>query len=336
MRPGSLRIRALFVGFALVAPALAACDSWFERDAPAVDRAIVELDGGDAHVAASLLADYLESGQCTDGFDPKPALEGKPAAGFDFGLALFRIGEGYGKRFGEAGSTGELAPPADDEEVKQHRAREIACAKKLVRTVEESDVATAALKLRAHYLDGNLSFLAGDYTEAVHAYDRALTLAPAVTDGGDAISRDAAFNRAIALRRQNDPKDGGAGDGSAPPDGGNDGGADGGSDGGNDGGDGGGDGGDAGNDGGDGGGAGNDGGNGDGGKNDRGDGGGGSDGGEAQNDAGSSSPPPQPPPSPSAATPMDERTLDELERAPIFQREVGRAMRQRTRDMEDK
>jgi hypothetical protein len=335
VRPGSLRIRALFVGFALVAPALAACDSWFERDAPAVDRAIVELDAGDAHAAASLLADYLESGQCTDGFDPKPAIEGKPAAGFDFGLALFRIGEGYGKRFGDVGSPGE---PPDDEEVKQHRAREIACAKKLVRTVEESDVATAALKLRAHYLDGNLSFLAGDYTEAVHAYDRALTLAPAVADGGDAISRDAAFNRAIALRRQNDPKDGGA-DG-APPDGGGDGGSDGGNDAGNDGG------GDAGNDGGDGGGdggdAGNDGGGDGGNKGDgggdggnKGDGGGG-DGGEGQNDAGSTAPPPQPPPSPSAATPMDERTLDELERAPIFQREVGRAMRQRTRDMEDK
>ncbi len=106
MRPGSLRLRALFLGFALVAPTLSACDSWFERDAPAVDRAIAELDGGDARAAASLLADYLETGQCSDGFDPKPAIEGKPAAGFDFGLALFRIGESYGQRFGEDARAG--------------------------------------------------------------------------------------------------------------------------------------------------------------------------------------------------------------------------------------
>ncbi len=96
------------------------------------------------------------------------------------------------------------------------------------------------LRARAHYLAGNLEFLRREYQSAVDAYDGALKLIPGLpNDAGDGIGRDAAWNRAIALRRIEDEdkkKDAGQ-DGSpdaqpdAPPDaseGGDGGGSDGG------------------------------------------------------------------------------------------------------------
>jgi len=78
-------------------------------------------------------------------------------------------------------------------------------------------------RARAHYLAGNLEFLRRDYKAAVKEYETALRLMPGVPeDAGDGIGRDAAYNRAIALRRiqdkENKEKD------AAPPDASNDGG----------------------------------------------------------------------------------------------------------------
>ena len=67
------------------------------------------------------------------------------------------------------------------------------------------------VRARAHYLSGNLAFLDGDYEDAVTAYDRALVLTPGEADSGDPVGRDAAWNRAIALRRIDDKKDAGPG-----------------------------------------------------------------------------------------------------------------------------
>src|SRR5207237_3036747 len=58
--------------------------------------------------------------------------------------------------------------------------------------------------------DGNLSFLDGEYEQAVRAYDQALAIAPGQVDAGDPVARDAAWNRAIALERIEDKKDAGS------------------------------------------------------------------------------------------------------------------------------
>ena len=90
-----------------------------------------------------------------------------------------------------------------------------------------------SLRARARYLEGNLLFLTAAYKEAVTAYDHALELVPAMGDAGpigtntdagkvtyvaDPVGRDAAWNRAVALRRIEDKKD--AGPDASPPDGG--------------------------------------------------------------------------------------------------------------------
>jgi tetratricopeptide (TPR) repeat protein len=181
------------------------------------------------------------------------------------------------------------------------------------------EIATIPLRARAHYLEGNLHFLLGEYEEAVKAYDAALTLAPGEEDAGDPVGRDAAWNRAIALQRIEDKKkDSGAPD-SGNPDGGGDGGGDGAADGGGDSG-----GGDSGS------------------NNDK-----------DHNDAGKDSggppdagppPPPQnepdagaPPPPPQSAS-ADDRILDQLERAPTVQQEAARkaAAQNHSRGMVDK
>jgi tetratricopeptide (TPR) repeat protein len=205
--------------------------------------------------------------------------------------------------------------------------------------VAEDPTQPVPLRARARYLEGNLLFLTADYEEAVKAYDKALELAPGMGDAGpigsspdgghvtyapDPIGRDAAWNRAVALRRIEDKKD--AGQDAAPNDG-----------------DGGGDDQNQNQDGGDGR---NDAGNDD----DKKDGGGNDDKKDAGNeDAGDDSkkdeeppkdepdaaPPPPPPPSRQS---QDDRILDQLENAPTVQQEAAkkRAQARKVRGMADK
>lgn len=321
--------------FALAVPALAlgiAACGWdpsrpFERDAPAVKKAIVALgDAGDAATAAALLQDYLSTGPCAEGnIGTPPKVRDKSRGSFDLGLALFSIGEGYGGRFGDEEVDGGGDPAA-----RAARVAQIDCALRLVKIVADDDTQPIELRARARYLEGNLHFLGGEYEDAVSAYDKALTLAPGFPDGGDAVGRDAAWNRAIALRRIEDKKNDGGKDGgndAASDGGGNDAGSDGGGDGGADGGS-------------DGGG---DGGAGDGGA----EGGkpppsqdGGSDGGQGP-DAGEPPPPSggqdaSAPPPPKES--QDDRVLDQLENAPTFQQEAARkqAQQRRVRGVLDK
>jgi hypothetical protein len=289
----------------------------FDRNAPAVEQAIAAYDAGDAQVAAQLLQDYLSTGPCTEGNIGTPDLVKKrPNGTIDLGLSLFSIAESYGRRFGEEEMDAGWGP-----EDKSQRGVRVACALRVVRAIAEDPNQSVESRARARYLEGNLDFLNGEYKDAVEAYDRALALAPgrqtpdgSASDPMDALGRDAAYNRAIAMRRQKDQENKDAGD-------------EGGSDGGQNG----------------------DSGNGDSG-NDSGKDGGGSSGDDAgdsgKNDDGGqdSGPPPPPkdqdagpPPPQQSKTDQDERILDQLERAPTLQQEAARRQgAARVRGMVDK
>lgn len=336
MRARQAFARASFASMLVVGGLASAC-GWtpsrpFEREAPEVRQAISHLDGGDAQAAEKLLTDYLSTGACSEGsIGTPPRVRERSNGSFDLGLALFRIAEAYGQRFGEEEVDAGHLPDAIE---KGPRAESVECALKIVRAVGSDPEQPVDLRARARYLEGNLLFLNANYEEAVTAYDRALELAPGMGDAGplgasdaatyapDPVGRDAAFNRAIALRRIEDKKDagkdaqsdasndGGKGDGGGKQ--GNDGGKDGGGDQGNDGGK------DAGAD------AGND---------------------QNPNDPNDQkNPPPKPdeqkdagPPPPSRQN-QDERMLDQLENAPTVQQEAAKkqARARKVRGMADK
>ena len=202
------------------------------------------------------------------------------------------------------------------EAVRAKRHAQIECARRVVQAIVDDESQPGELRARAHYLEGNLAFLDGDYEDAVRAYDRALVLSPGEVDGGDPVGRDAAYNRAIALRRiEDDKKDGGSdaaadasGDASRESDGGRDNPKD----------------------------------------------SGGRDGASGEKDAGENSgkdaEPPQPPPDageppppreagapPPPSTDEDQRMLDQLESAPTLQQEEAKRFgKKRVRGMADK
>lgn len=344
-RPARPALRLGFVTLVGASALVAAC-GWdpsrpFEREAPQVREAIAVLDGGDAAIATDILTDYLTTGACKEGnIGTPPRVRARPNGSFDLGLALFRIAESFGHRFGEE----ELDASVLDSTLKAQRSEQVECAGRIVTAIAEDETVPADLRARAHYLQGNLQFLNGAYEDAVRAYDKALEIAPGMGDAGpfgasdasvfvpDEVGRDAAYNRAIALRRIEDKKD--AGDDAS-----NDAGGDGQSDAS------------------DSGEAGSDSGQNEGGKNDEPDSGkdggsddqnpdGGKDSGAApdsgQNDE--NKPPEPEPQTPDAAPPppskqnQDERMLDQLENAPTVQQEAARknGQRRRVRGMSDK
>jgi Ca-activated chloride channel family protein len=298
----------------------------FERHAPQVDDAIQALDAGDASAASSLLEQYLETGRCDSGqIGTPPRLRERPSASFDLGLALFQLAERYGQRFGEEEVGLDAGTPQQDTQATQRKA-EVECALRVVGLIAGDGSIAIELRARGHYLAGNLNFLLREYRAAVTNYDAALKLTPGLAaDAGDPIGRDAAWNRAIALRRIEEQEPPDAGPDAAPdaadaapeagPDGGND---DGGQDAGDSGEDAGADGGsDAGNDA----------------------------SGQNSPDAGADSgpdaaspPEPQATPEPPPSANQDERMLDMLEQAPTLQEEAAknRALQGRVRGMQDK
>jgi Ca-activated chloride channel family protein len=202
-RPGA--VTALGVLALLGLSQVTAC-AWdpsrpFERDAPVVKEAVAALDAGEAGAAASLLEEYLSTGPCKDGSIGTPdAVTVRPDGTFDLGLALFRIGERYGRRFGE-----EDIDAGVTEAGRAQRHAQVECARRLTLAIATSP-SPVELRARALYLQGNLAFLDAEYEDAVKAYDQALVLAPGEIDAGDPVGRDAAYNRAIALQRIEDSK----------------------------------------------------------------------------------------------------------------------------------
>ncbi|HMA94419.1 MAG TPA: VWA domain-containing protein [Polyangiaceae bacterium] len=312
---------------------LASCEerrkSLFIRHSPKVDDAIYALvDAGDAGASANILQNYLSTGKCEGGNIGTPESVKKHFfATFDLGLALFKVAESFGMRFGERATQTGGADPAADQATAQ-RGDQVDCALRVVGAITALDDVPLDLMARAFYLAGNLHFLRDEWNQALEAYDRALRLVPGVpTDASDGIGRDAAWNRAIALQRSKEKP---------PPDAGNDGGT---PDGGN-----------------------SDGGNSDGGQSDRNDAGAPPpDGGNQGNDAGgpkeqpdAGSQPPQPDgggQGPDASAPNEpeqqqqqqqpedsaERVLEMLEQTPTLQEHEAKQMAgRRVRGMEDK
>lgn len=198
-----------------------ALDRVFTRHSPVVEDAVGALQLGDAGAAVDLLETYLSTGKCENGEIGAPeSVRKKHHAGFDLGLGLFGLAERFGRRFGEeesdAGPGNE--PPPDLEK----RGQEVTCALRIVRAIASDPSVAPELQARAHYLAGNLEFLRRAYQESVTEYDQALRLIPGLEgDAGDSLGRDAAHNRAIALRRL-DQEHPDAGNDSGSPDGGGD------------------------------------------------------------------------------------------------------------------
>lgn len=197
----------------------AGCNGWtplepFERNSPEVDEALEFIDSGAFESAEQALTRYLGTGPCEKGNIGLPeAVRDRYNGSFDLGLTLFHLAEKYGRPFGEE-ETGES--PSDDPQAEK-RSLEIDCALIIVKAIAADPKVPTELRARARYLAGNLEFLRRKYEEAVEEYDKALELVPGIAEdaGGDGIGRDAAWNRAIALRRIQEQKDAGA-DSDAP------------------------------------------------------------------------------------------------------------------------
>lgn len=178
---------------------LAGCETGpFQRHAPAVDDALKALDAGDPNQAKGLLGTYLSTGECKDGEIGAPeTIHTYPNATFDLGLALFKVAEKFGARFGDDGPD---KPEAEAQSAQ--RRSEVDCALRVVRAIANDAKTPIDLRAKAHYLAGNLSFLTKAYRDAVSSYDAALKLLPpAAADTDEVVGARAAWNRAIALRR---------------------------------------------------------------------------------------------------------------------------------------
>ena len=193
----------------------------FMRNAPAVDEAITALDAGDAAAAVALARKPIfppgNARPATSG--RRTACAAKHNASFDLGLGLFRIAEQFGRRFGEEEDFGEAGASPEEEAKLAQRREQVDCALRIVRIAGADPSVPIDLRARANYLAGNLEFLRREYRSAVEAYELALRLIPGLPeDAGDGIGRDAAFNRAIALRREQEQKDKPDASPDSPPD----------------------------------------------------------------------------------------------------------------------
>jgi hypothetical protein len=187
---------------------LGACSGWdptspFERNSPEVELAVSALDAGDHRAAEEILERYLGTGECSDsGIDVPDTVKRKADGSFDLGLTLFGLAESFGEPFGDEEEQPEGQSPDRDARLRAMQAR---CARLIIDAIAHDEAQPIELRARAFYLAGNLEFLQGRYLEAVKLYDETLRLVPGLLleAGGDDVGRDAAWNRAIAVRRAN-------------------------------------------------------------------------------------------------------------------------------------
>ncbi len=220
-QPASLQSGATLTALLLALSALqwlsgcesAAVDRIFTRNSPQVDEAIAALRV-DAGAAEEKLTEYLGIGKCEGGnIAASAALADKAQASFDLGLALFRIAERFGGRFDD-----DPGRAADDAALLARRSEEVSCALSVVQQVAHRPALPIELRAEAQYLLGNLEFARREYSAAVSSYDKALELIPgdeAAT--APAVGRDAAHNRALALRLAEENKPKPPPDAGAPP-----------------------------------------------------------------------------------------------------------------------
>jgi Ca-activated chloride channel family protein len=196
----------------------------FDRNAPEVKRAVAIIDAGDAASAVPLLEEYLATGSCADGgFGIPEKVRQRPFASLDLGIALFHMGERFGRRFGEEERGGDAGLSPAEERLAELRNIEVECALRVVLAIAGEPDVPLELRARAQYLAGNLEFLRKGYQEAVRHYDESLKLIPGIVDAADTIGQSAAWNRAIALLRieEEKKKDAGSDGGNNDKDGSN-------------------------------------------------------------------------------------------------------------------
>lgn len=190
------------------------CSGWdptrpFEKNNPDVDRAIEMIEAGQYENAEEVLTDFLDTGKCDKGkINLGDRIKQKPDGAFDLGLVLFYLGEKYGERFGDEKKMVETQPETVEDldkmvKVAEGRVVEIKCGLLVALAIAKDPRVPTELRARAFYLAGNLEFLRLNYKAAIAAYDESLRQIPGIVEeaGGDGIGRDAAWNRAVALRR---------------------------------------------------------------------------------------------------------------------------------------
>lgn len=195
------------------------CSGWdprrpFEKNNAEVDRAIEMIEAGQYENAEEVLRDYLGAGTCESGKIKLPEKLAERADGtYDLGLVLFHLSEKYGERFGDEKKMSELPGTVEElESLKsklESRTLEIKCALIVALAVAKDAKLPAELRARAFYLAGNLQFLGMDYRAAILGYEQSLKLVPGAPEEvrADGIGRDAAWNRAVALRRLEEEKE---------------------------------------------------------------------------------------------------------------------------------
>ena len=151
------------------------------RGAAGASRRIARLDAGDAARrdgdARGLPVDGRVHGR--EHRRRPTSLKKRPDGTFDLGLALFRIGEAFGRRFGEE----EIDAGRRRGDTREQRHAQIECALRVVEAIADDDPRRPLeLRARARYLEGNLAFLDGAYEDAVRAYDRRSCSRPGMAD----------------------------------------------------------------------------------------------------------------------------------------------------------
>src|SRR6185503_15700460 len=140
------------------------------------------------------------------GFGVPDKVRQRPFASLDLGIALFHMGERFGRRFGEEERGGDAGLSPAEERLAELRNIEVECALRVVLAIASEPDVPLELRARAQYLAGNLEFLRRGYREAVRHYDESLKLIPGIFDAADTIGQNAAWNRSIALARIEDEK----------------------------------------------------------------------------------------------------------------------------------
>jgi Ca-activated chloride channel family protein len=207
-------------GFAALTSCEGGLKEPFIRRAPDVQKALSAVDAGDAGAAVDLLERYLSTGKCESGNIGTPdSIRTRHNAAFDLGLALFQVAEKFGGRFGEPSAPVNAQQDPAARQLLAQRSEQVECALRVVLALGDLPDASIEFRARANYLAGNLYFLREEYKNAVKSYDLALRLIPGIPgDKGDAIGRDSAWNRALALERsEREPPDAGQDGGQQNP-----------------------------------------------------------------------------------------------------------------------